>query len=200
MPPFQIAPAAATACRFLAENGVLVLETEAEKSDAVESKTSTKRTSKKRDCTPQTNNFTLSSPLVESCAKFRLTSDDAIKEMVLNCRKAAPACSDSEIVDQVLLIGGNGSRSKSVHNLPGLVKTQVPKYFASEAYRHAVKNKPVEKVAQKADCRRCDDTGLVGYGAVDLSFADVRRELSEGRELCGCHGADIWREMLKDLA
>ncbi len=193
-----------------AEDGLIVLETKARLSDPAESKTSATKAPQKRDSTPQSppqnrdstpqsDRFALSSPLIESCAKFRLTSDDAIKEMVLNCRKAAPECSDSEITDQVLLIGGNGSRSKSVHNLPGLVKTQVPKYFASEAYRHAVKKKPVEKVVQKADCHRCQDTGLVGYGAVDVSFGDVRRELSEGRELCGCHGADIWREMMKDV-
>ena len=191
-----------------AEDGLIVLETKVRISDPVESKTSAKETGahssklapKRQEHTPQVDRSVLSPPLVQSCAKFRLTSDDAIREMVLNCRKAAPQCSESEIVDQVLLIGGNGSRSKSVHNLPGLIKTQVPKYFASEAYRHAVKKKPVEKIVQKADCKRCDDSGLVGYGAVDVSFADVRRELSEGRELCGCHGADIWREMMKDLA
>ena len=193
-----------------AEDGLIVLETKARVSDPVESKTSANEAAKKRESTPQTfphkreptpqvDRFSLSSALVASCAKFGFTTDDAIREMVLNCRKAAVDCAEAEIVAQVLLIGGNGSRSKSVHNLPGLIKTQVPKYFSSEAYRHAVKKKPVEKVVQKADCRRCDDTGLVGYQMSDVSFADVRRELSEGRELCGCHGADLWREMMKDV-
>jgi hypothetical protein len=39
---------------------------------------------------------------------------------------------------------------------------------------------------------------VVGFRADSLNFNDVRREIAEGRELCGCSAAVLWREMLKD--
>lgn len=145
-----------------AENGILVLETEAEKAKSLKSDISTKKTTEKRESTPQKNlperestpqKLVLSPPLVDACARFGLVADDAIIGMVVACQNAAKDCTIEEITQQVLLIGGNAAKNRSTVNPAGVVKTQVPKYFASTRYQTT----PKEPVKAEAD--RCEVHG-----------------------------------------
>lgn len=174
-----------------AEGGMIILETEAEKIVPSKSVTS----GKKRESTPQ---FSLPLPLIEACARFDLLDEKRISALVSACRSAAKDCTIEEIATQIRIMGDNYARKRTVKNVAGLLITQLPIYFGSEAYRQSVRKKPVQREAQKADCGKCDDTGVIGFRADSLTFSDVRRELAEGRELCGCSAAVLWREMLKD--
>jgi hypothetical protein len=145
-----------------AENGMIVLETKVKISAPVKSKTSARKGAFERECTPQKSvperestpqRFVLPPPLVDACATFGLVSDDAIIGMVVACQNAAKDCTIEEITQQVILIGGNASKSRGTVNPAGVVKTQVPKYFASTKYQTTPK-KPA-----KSEPDRCEVHG-----------------------------------------
>jgi hypothetical protein len=75
-------------------------------------------------------------PLAHACAQFGLTDDSAILQLVVDCQSYAPECSIEEITAQVFRVGK--SASPKLRNKAWLIKTEVPKYFNSTAYREGI--------------------------------------------------------------
>jgi len=150
-----------------ADGGVIVLETEAEKSDAVESKTYEKKREstpqsppKKRESTPQSPpkfrestpqsppvspKISFSSPLAKTLAKYGIVSDISLNRLVAECQAWAPACSMDEIEQAARVKGDEAANNPKTRNVAGVVLSEVPKYFNSEAYKVGIKPAAREK-------------------------------------------------------
>ena len=148
-----------------ADGGVIVLETEAEKADSVESKTYEKKQEstpqsppKKRESTPQSppvsSKIAFSSPLAKTLAKYGILSDLAVNKLVADCQAWAPECSLEEIEQAARVKGDEAAKNPKTRNVAGVILSEIPKYFNSEAYRSGVKPAALEKKDARSERER----------------------------------------------
>lgn len=129
-----------------ADGGVIVLETEAEKSVAKKDSSEVKREStpqtkkpRNEESTPQTSpasrKIGFSSPLAETLAKYGILSDLSVNKLVADCQAWAPECSLEEIEQAARAIGDDAAKNPKTRSVAAIVLTQVPNCFKTGSYQ-----------------------------------------------------------------
>ena len=75
--------------------------------------------------------------LVVMCARFGLTDDGAIVQLIADCQSYAPESTVAEITEHVCFVGETASPRQK--NIAALIRSEVPKYFSSTAYREGIR-------------------------------------------------------------
>jgi hypothetical protein len=88
---------------------------------------------------PVTNQVALSvpKPVAHECARWGFVDDGAIVQLIVDCQSYAPECTMEEIAAEIRRVCETAP--PKIKDLSYRIKEQVPKWFASTAYRDGIK-------------------------------------------------------------
>ena len=106
---------------------------------------------KKSTAVKKQSAMSLPKDLVVMCARFGLTDDGAIVQLIADCQSYAPESTVAEITEHVCFVGETASPRQK--NIAALIRSEVPKYFSSTAYREGIKPERQKDTMSERDRR-----------------------------------------------